>query len=404
MHQSYRFPFANSLRTLRVCALVGAGAAACSSKPTVVVDRPDSGSGGRGNQLDSGQSGFGATGYQSDGAAGDDSGPHNCGQSKLEATARPVNVVVLLDRSLSMSSALSSTDSTTRWQAMRQALNAAMAAVQDRVGFGLKLFPDSTADCALTQAGLAVNVGLGASVVSRIDQTIGAATPAGGTPTAAALNQVSDYYLTGEGSALTGDRVVLLATDGAPNCNAQLTCDLGACIANIENPSQPQNICQYDPSQCLDQADATKAVSDLYANKIRTVVVGIPGTEYSQYQTVLNQMGAVGGLPNPDPSYDYFPVTAASGAAGLTTTLEHITTSLIMSCKLQLSSQPPDEGLLNVVIDGTTIAQSGDDGWSLDTTTSPPTVVLKGATCEHMQTNGAQSVEITYGCPTILVR
>jgi len=371
------------------CASIAAGTAACSSKST----ESDSGSGGSGYN----------PGLGSDGSTAGDSGGQGCGQSKLEATARPVNVVVLLDRSLSMSSPLSSTDPTTRWEAMRQALNGAMSAVQDRIGFGLKLFPDSTADCALTEAGLAVNVALGASAVTQIDQTISAATPAGGTPTAAALIQVSDYYLKGAGSTLVGDRVVLLATDGAPNCNDQLTCDQTTCIANIENPTQTQNICQYDPAQCLDQTNAIQAVSDLNSNGIRTVVVGIPGTQYSQYQAVLNQMGAAGGLANPDPNYDYFPVSAASGLSGLETTLKNITTSLIQSCQLQLTSQPPDVGLLNVVIDGTTVAQSGSDGWSLDATTSPPTVVLKGATCQLMQTQGAQSVEITYGCPTIIV-
>ena len=398
MRQSHSIPLRSLPRLLIACASIAAGTAACSSKPTVTAGEADSGSGGSGYDPDS------STKFnQTDGSPSLDSGGQNCGQSKLEATARPVNVVVVLDRSLSMSTPLSATDPTTRWQAMRQALNGAMLAVRDRIGFGLKLFPDSTADCGLTQTGLAVDVGLGASVISQIDQTIGAATPAGGTPTTAALTQVSDYYVSGAGSALVGDRVVLLATDGAPNCSAQLTCDQSTCIANIENPTQTQNICQYDPSQCLDQADAIKAVSDLHAKGIRTVVVGIPGTQYSQYQAVLNQMGTAGGLANPDPNDDYFPVSATSGLSGLEATLQNITTSLIQSCQLQLSSLPPDPGLLNVVIDGITIAQSGSDGWSLDATTSPPTVLLKGATCQRMQTEGAQSVDITYGCPTVIV-
>lgn len=397
MAHGYRFSRGNSFALVVACT-AATTMAACSSNSNNGASNNGSGATGY-NPPDSGRPGVGGSG--SNGTT-TDAGGHNCGQSKVEATAKPVNVVVLLDRSLSMSTALSTTDPTTRWQAMRQALNAAMSAVQDRVGFGLKMFPDSTADCALTQAGLAVNVGLGASVISQIDVAIGAATPAGGTPTAVALNQLSDYYLTGAGSQLVGDRVVLLATDGAPNCNAQLTCDQTSCIANIENQAT-ENICLYDPSQCLDQADAIKAVSALASNGIRTVVVGIPGTQYPQYQWVLNQMGTAGGLPNSDPNYDYFPVSAAAGLEGLKTTLENITVSLIQSCAVQLTSNPPDTGLLNVVIDGTTIAQSGSDGWSLDTTTSPPTIVLKGTTCEHMKTQGAQSVSITYGCPTIVV-
>ena len=33
-----------------------------------------------------------------------------------------------------------------------------------------------------------------------------------------------DYFTTGAGKSLSGDRFVLLATDGGPNCNPSLTC------------------------------------------------------------------------------------------------------------------------------------------------------------------------------------
>jgi hypothetical protein len=58
--------------------------------------------------------------------------------------------------------------------------------------------------------------------------------------------------------------------------------------------------------------------------------------------------------------------------------------------------------LLNVTIDGKNIAQSGPDGWQVDQSTNPPTVVLKGATCQYMVSQGAQSVNIIYGCPTVI--
>jgi hypothetical protein len=41
------------------------------------------------------------------------------------------------------------------------------------------------------------------------------------------------------------------------------------------------------------------------------------------------------------------------------------------------------------------------DGWVFDDTTSPPTVVLKGAPCDQMLASGAQSVEIVFGCPRV---
>lgn len=399
----------NSLGLLAVGALAITGVGACSSKPTVAVvqDGASGGSsghwdGGEGNQFQvSDASGTGGASTQSDSG-------HNCGQSKMQATPRAVNVAIVLDRSLSMNTALSATETKSRWVAMREALNAAMQPVQDRVSFGLKIFPDgaSATTCAVTNPGLQVDIGLGASVVAKIDETIGNSTPAGGTPIYDALKQVEDYFTGDAGSGFSGDRVVLLATDGAPNCNSNITCEPSTCTVNIEHPNLPAGVNGCDSpsqSQCLDGDRSIAQVKAMLAEGIRTVVVGIPGSDYSQYQAILDHMASEGGLPNPDPSLDYFPVSAASGVAGLQATLQSITTSLIVSCKLQLSSSPPDVGLLNVVIDGDTIPQSGPDGWTLDSTTSPPTVVLKGATCQFMETQGAQSVDITYGCPTVIV-
>jgi hypothetical protein len=45
---------------------------------------------------------------------------------------------------------------------------------------------------------------------------------------------------------------------------------------------------------------------------------------------------------------------------------------------------------LNVEIDGTEVPQAGDDGWNVDRSTDPPTIVLKGETCEHLETQGAE--------------
>lgn len=343
----------------------------------------------------------GQSSFQVDGSTAGGSN-NQCGGSKLEASPQPVNVVVLLDRSLSMNTALSAAETKTRWQAMREALNTALTGVQEQISFGLKLFPDSTESCSVTQAGLAVPVGLGSAAVTAIDAAIEAATPAGGTPVESALAQLLDYYSSSAGSALVGDKVVLLATDGAPNCNSAITCEQSACIANIENPTQPQNICQFEPAQCLDTTATVAKVKALNDAGIRTVVLGIPGTEYPQYQEVLNQMAAAGGLANPDANYDYYPVSADAGLEGLKTTLQTITKGLIKSCRLQLTSVPQDTGLLNVEIDGNEIPQSGADGWELDKTTSPPTVVLKGATCQAIETQGAESVNIVYGCPTVI--
>src|SRR5664280_98535 len=155
----WRYLLASSL-------LASIGSTACSSKDAQ-GDSGDSGSGGSGFNVNGG-SGTAGTGSifgtgSASGAGGSAGSGTDCGQSKLEAQARAVNVAIVLDRSLSMNTALSATEPKTRWQATRQALNVALTAVQDRISFGLKLFPDGTADCSVSNPGLTVDIRLGAT-------------------------------------------------------------------------------------------------------------------------------------------------------------------------------------------------------------------------------------------------
>jgi hypothetical protein len=95
-------------------------------------------------------------------------------------------------------------------------------------------------------------------------------------------------------------------------------------------------------------------------------------------------------------------VSAAGGVTGLTDVFISITTVLIKACDLTLASTPPDMTLLNVAVDGAVISQTGPNGWELDKTTTPPTIKIKGTTCQNIQTNGANSVQVIYGCPTVI--
>src|SRR5437868_2299358 len=81
---------------------------------------------------------------------------------------------------------------------------------------------------------------------------------AGGTPTAHALQLASEYFTTGSGKNLAGDKYVLLATDGGPNGNA-LTCDAMTCTTNLDVGKFTTNYCDANivpdgPKLCLDEA------------------------------------------------------------------------------------------------------------------------------------------------------
>lgn len=347
-----------------------------------------------------------------EGGGGSSSPDGACGQSQITAGPRQVNILLVIDKSDSMrdSAAGFTTD---KWTAMKSALTATLNAAKDRIDFGLVLFPyqaNSTpiaspacgARCCEMPAPGTLNVGVedGATGVPKILGVLNATPPSGATPTAKALSAALQYFTTGAGATLAGDRYVLLATDGGPNCNAALTCDANQCTdEKCPGADAGANCCVGLGDACLDAAATASRVTALRTAGVSTFVVGIPGSE--RYRATLDALAVAGGRPAAAASPRYYAVSAAGAApGGLTDVLQSITQTLITTCRLQLTTTPPNFGLLNVNIDGRNVPKSGPDGWDLDTSTSPPTVVLKGATCSHIEASGAQNVQILYGCPT----
>lgn len=341
----------------------------------------------------------------------------SCGESTVSAMPRKVNVLLLVDKSGSMSDKPSGFSSS-KWTALKAAMMTALGNVENDIAFGLVLFPYSdnaatpvdmscTDNCCQTTPAPAIEVAVGTSSVPKILATLDATSPGGGTPTAAALKVALDYFQSGAGAKLEGDRYVLLATDGGPDCNAQLSCDANQCTTNLDGacPAAAGNCC--DPmfggsaakSRCLDDVATRGQIDALRVAGVKTLVVGIPGTE--AYVTSLDSFAQAGAAPNPAGSPSYFAVSAAGGVDGLSSVLSAVTKGLVTTCRLQLESKPPDPQKLNVSVDGVLVPQSGPNGWLLDTSTSPATIVLQGSTCQSVEANGANSVQVVYGCPTI---
>jgi len=337
-----------------------------------------------------------------------------CGASPFSASQVPVSILLVIDRSASMSDTYSA--GVSKWTALRQALATALESEKQNIAFGLELFPysddPSPGMCALPvgAAAMQVPVGPGPTTVPQIIARL-AKDPAGGTPTAAALANAYDFF-SGAGRSLTGEKYLLLATDGGPNCNPNhAPCEPSQCTVNLDGRCASRdggatlNCCDlpsgYGANYCLDDQATTEQIAKLAAIGVKTFVVGLPGTE--AYASFLDRFALAGGAPNPNSPPSYFKVDGAGGIAGLSAILSTITSKLITTCRFQLAEDPPDVNLLNVEIDGRMIAQTGTDSWEVDRTTRPPTVVLKSATCSRVKSVGASSVHIVYGCPTILI-
>ncbi len=421
----------HALRLFCTASLVLTGSlVACSLSSNDDDDAPN-GTGGAGGAMigllggmtssggNGGAAGASSGGSDSTPAACPDLGlDKECGTSSQTADIKTVNMMLVIDKSGSMEDTPSGFDDS-KWASLGSALKDSLTSVADQMNFGLLLYPydpaagDEQTDvtCAVPDDSSAVRVpvGEGTSTVPDIVKTVTATQPSGGTPTAAALNAAYEYFVNGDGASLTGDKYVLLATDGGPNCNSLNTsCESDAekCTINLDNRCTGRPNCCIHPTtkmvqseQCLDDDEVIRSIEKLAEAHIPTFVVGIPGTE--AYASYLDAFAVAGGKENPA-GPKYYAVSADGGVEGLTDVFSTIVTQLVHSCDIPLDQPPDDLEKVNVAIDCMVAPkEEADGGWDIDTSETPNILKLKGVTCEGVQTNGAKRVDLFYGCQTI---
>lgn len=350
-----------------------------------------------------------------------------CGSDAITATRNPVNILLVIDKSGSMDGKPDPDSASTLWQATTSALKAALNDANDNVHFGLQTYPknvplDCYPDCCAmpdeTDDGVTVPVGEGDDHRDTILTTLDRTSPGGGTPTAEALARAYQYFSSGAGEELEGDRFVLLATDGGPNCHEGLKCEADACTLNIDgNCDLPndENCCEANSEGCLDDSGTLDQIKLLRGIGVDTFVVGLSGSE--EYASQLDAFADAGGRARSNEDDKYYKVGAEGSSDGLKKVLNKITKSLVQSCDVQLGEAPKDPNKLNVAVDcdvvprGSKPADLGEGGetsqadepssWDLDNNTSPPTVRLRGAICDTIETKGVERVDIVSGCPTV---
>lgn len=357
------------------------------------------------------------------GAAGQAAGPSvsdcesfagldQCGVTSVEATFSAANVLLVIDKSSSMDDQPEGFE-LKKWEALKAALEPALGAVEGEMSFGLLLYPfgeavDIPLDCfegccEVPTGSAAIQVGIepGTSSAGKVMAALDASAPGGGTPTAAALDAALVYFTTGDGKELKGERFVLLATDGGPNCGANdATCAADHCTPNLDGlcPAEQGNCCVGEGSYCLDDAAVVEKIRALADAGVPTFVVGIPGTE--AYADYLNAFATAGGVANPSTPPDYYAVSAEGGVDELTRTFSDITTHLVRSCQVELGPTAPEKKLVNVAVDCAIVPFAEGAGWDIGDDT-PTTLVLAGDSCKHVEREGARRIDVVYGCPTV---
>ena len=294
---------------------------------------------------------------------------------------QPADVLILLDRSGSMDTALGSG---TRYQAVASLLADVATTYAGHVRFGYQELPgrqgcggQAIAACCSSPP----TVGVAANNASAVVAAIAAASPVeGGTPTAGALHAAYGYYdALGDG---VQDRYILLATDGEPNCTLAGTLSSG---------STP------DVGAC---ADALAEVAALAAAGVRVIVLGV-GTDLADSSTggsaCLDAMAHAGGAAASPGSPGYY---AASDPEQLGLAVEQIFGGVARpSCALHFLAHVSDYSTIGVFLDGQRIPRTTGNGWWLDTSQVPPVVHITGAYCDEIQSFQIKTVEARYGCP-----
>jgi hypothetical protein len=294
----------------------------------------------------------------------------------------PPTMYFVLDRSGSMGN---------QWWAVRGVMANIVRSIGPRAKFGVAIFPSDTAVCAPGAEVVSVRDGDPPSSTADGPTTtaILAATrvyPGGGTPTGATLETLRPGL-----ERLPGNVFVILATDGAPNCNASASCGYDQCQLNIEGidgcpPLGPENCCEASRTNCNDVPATSSAIQMLAQRGINTYVIGLPGA--APYAKALDAMAVAGRTGK------YYAVNAASEDAILTA-LKKVAAKIVGTCTFALKEAPADPKLVNVYLDDEELTYEPVNGWTL----TDNIVTLVGGSCERVKSGDALNVRIISGCP-----
>lgn len=211
----------------------------------------------------------------------------SCFEHEVSPTSKLVDFMLVVDRSSSMAEVFAPGEPS-RFDVVDEALSELVLGAEDRVHFGLALFPSDEGGCV--PGGVVVEPWQGSRPEVLDALNPGLFGPLGSSPVAATLGFVRRWADERE-----GDRrlAVLLATDGAPNCNAQLLAN--SCECGADDPDFCADVGGLSGNQaCLDRDATLSETRRLLADHdAPTFVVGLPGA--ARFASFLDEVAVAGG-------------------------------------------------------------------------------------------------------------
>lgn len=357
-------------------------AVACGGgEVSTTADNPGGNGGGAADDPDHAGGGTGT---------GGGTGGNTCGEQAFQIQRAIPDMLIVLDRSYSMSEG----GSPTLWDMSRTAIYDITATMDRQIWFGLYVFPsvspsgcnDYSYDWDCT-ASASVLVPVGDATSGTIKGALGTMQACGsGTPTAVALGMARQYLekLPNNGHA----RAILLVTDGAPNCNANL--NPYSCVC------PPPGDC-WDAEDCLDDQATNQALDNLCAAGIKSYVLGLGSAQ--SLGNVLTSMAQHGCTSKPYAAGDPTSVKQAFAAI----------TSGVATCAFEVDcTKIQDVNLVNFYFDGKVVPRtpSHQSGWDWTTTCTPNlgkgTVEFFGADCDAIKGDTVKVISAKFGCATMI--
>jgi hypothetical protein len=319
----------------------------------------------------------------------------DCGGSEAVLTRRRATAVLVIDRSGSMADNTVDATATSKWTALLAALRAVLLQVDQAVELGLALFPAAQPPGPNPQemscrvdAALTVEPRYGAA--SAILDALARVTPAGSTPTSGGLQLAFSWYL--RAPDRDGERYVILATDGGPNCGVDHDPRTCRCTGPRDPRLSPDVRCNSTLS-CLDETRPVTLIAEGARGGVPTYVLGLNGTE--DFVDVLDAMASAGGRAR-EGAPRYYPVASAQALADQFQAI----TSRIAECRFALGSPPPDPDLVDVRLDGASILRDARhaDGWDWSPA-DPLEIRFYGRSCAILQAaSGGSRLRAVFGC------
>lgn len=288
-----------------------------------------------------------------------------CFAQEVKAEAIPPNLLIVLDRSCSMTKLVGGV---AKWTIAVGAIDKLLASYNGKIRFGLTLFPDiEGGECGQGAIPIPVAPGKEAAIDELLTKSLDTKDPYyPNGPCVTNIDTAMEQAATE--TALDDperDSFVLLATDGK----------------------------QAGCSNAGGDKGTTQIITDLFQKRgVPTFVIGF-GSEVDPAQ--LNVFAEAGGVPTADPVNKFY---LAEDQASLEAAMQTIA-SKTLSCVMKLDEPPPDANKIFVFFDNTKeIPQDAThkEGWDFDAAANQ--VTFYGQACTDLKEGKVTDVDVVFNC------